>query len=204
MHEAAFAQAAQPALVSVLGMELRPYSLGHELFLIRECNPIAAGAALVTRAQLAAAVLICCQNVAETQAMNRDPFIGVKLALWRWRTRRRELVSELAAFEAYRVAGSAEFKCNEPRANGGKIRYPGAPFLLRVFQFLVIHLRKSEAEAWDYPLGLAKMQWAAYWEGQGGLEIYNRHDAQFDKFCAEQEALLAAVALKAKEAKCPA
>ncbi len=50
------------------------------------------------------------------------------------------------------------------------------------------HLRLTESQAWDYPLGLAKMRWACHWEQESGLDIYNAHDAVFDAFVREQEA----------------
>lgn len=77
---------------------------------------------------------------------------------------------------------------------------PGAPFLLRLYQFLVTHLGVSEAAAWDYPYGFAKMQWQTYWESEGGLDLYNAHEAEFDAYVAQQEALETA---KIKEGKCP-
>jgi hypothetical protein len=54
-------------------------------------------------------------------------------------------------------------------------------------QWLILYLRLSEVEAWDYPYGLAKCRWACYWEQEQGLKIYNAHDAEFDAFVAEQE-----------------
>jgi hypothetical protein len=202
MHEAAFASAALPAPAQSLGLLLRPYSIGHETFLLRENNPVLTGGN-VSRDKLAEAVLICSQTFAECQAMSGDRWINLKLRLWRRRVRKLDTISELAAFHAYRNAGSQEFKCNEPSNTGGKIRYYGAPFLLRLHQFLIVHLRKSEAEAWDYPLGLAKMHWAAFWEGEGAIEVYNEHDAAFDRYCAEEDAKEAAAAAKAKEGQCP-
>jgi hypothetical protein len=83
-------------------------------------------------------------------------------------------------------------------------RPQGAPFALRLHQFLVTHLRLAAEEAWDYPLGLAKMQWAAYWEEEGGLQIYNWQDAEHDAFVAKCEAEEAEEAARSAAAPEPA
>jgi len=210
MHEAALAQAALPAPTVCFGLELRPYSIGHELFLIREHNPILlvgpadADRSIVKTRDLAEAVLICCQSFEECKRMHSDWLIGLKLGLWRRRAEKMNPELQLQAFLDYRASGSLEFPITERvtcGANPG--RPPGAPFLLRLHQFLVTRLNKSESAAWDYPLGLAKMQWLTYWELEGSVNIYNSHDAQFDRYCAEEDAKELA-ALKAKEAACPA
>jgi hypothetical protein len=206
MHEAALAQAALPAPTLCFGLELRPYSLGHELFLIRELNPLLTCSDLsrVTRADLAQAVLICCQSFEECKRMHSDWFIGLKITLWRRRVQKMNFGRELQGFLDYRASGSLEFPLTERvRCGASPGRPAGAPFLLRLHQFLVTRLNKSDSAAWDYPLGLAKMHWLAYWESEGGVTIYNSHDAQFDRYCAEEDAKELAE-LKAKEAACRA
>jgi hypothetical protein len=49
----------------------------------------------------------------------------------------------------------------------------------------MVTLRMSETQAWDYPVGLAKMRWAAYWEEQAGLEVYNEDNAEMDRLASE-------------------
>src|SRR2546421_6679103 len=102
MHEPLLAQAALPARSIILGMVLRPYSLGHELFLLREQNPLATvysfGQAGQVRPQdLAQAILICCQSFSECRAMVQDRFLGLKLWVWRRRLRKINFQRELAA-----------------------------------------------------------------------------------------------------------
>jgi hypothetical protein len=190
MHEAALALAALPAPTVVFGMLLRPYSLGHELFLIREQNPIALGTCKVEREHLALAVLICCQSYEEAKRTAFDPLIRLKLWLWKRRTRHCDFKTELAAFREYQKQGSLEFPVSDVVRPDRKpsSRAPGTPFILRLHQWLIEHLRLTEVQAWDYPLGLAKMRWACHWEMEGGLDIYNAHDAEFDRFVSEQEA----------------
>jgi hypothetical protein len=218
MHEAALVSAALPAPTNVLGLLLQPYALGHELFLIREQNPLAtvgAGPESWEQARLpdlAQAVLICCQGWEANRRAWRDPLITLKLWLWGRRVRRAEFGDALIAFRAYQLVGSQEFPesptLEEPSKYGPAPRVLGAPFLLRLHQFLVMKLRLSEARAWDYPYGLAKMQWETWWETKGGLKILNVHEAEHLAFVARMEAE-AAAKLKAeagqpKEEPCPA
>ena len=197
MHEPLLSRAAKPTPVSVLGLLLRPFSLGHLLCLIREGNPLAFGNDGKPQ-DLAGAVLICSQTWKELERMPFDPLIGLKLWIWRRRVKRMNLGRELAAWVEYREAGSLEPPLSQVAkpSQGPAPRLPGSPFLLRIHQWLMLHLRLTEAEAWDYPYGLAKFRWCAFWEQEQGLEVYNEHDAEFDRFVAEQEAKGAAALTK--------
>jgi hypothetical protein len=178
---------------------------------------------------LLSAVLICCHSWQELQRLTDDPLLRFKLWIWRRRiawtgrkwagksARRNRgsspvsfpppphpptfIASELAIFRAYRQAGIAEFPLSDVThpSSGPPPRSPGAPFLLRLQQWLMLTLHLTEAQAWDYPYALAKMRWAAYWEEQQGLEVYNQHDAEFDAFVAEQEAKGAAEIKRRKQ-----
>jgi hypothetical protein len=209
MHEAAFARAALPAPCQVLGMALKPFSLGHEVYLERENRyPKPETRILETPLSLIKAVLICCQSWEELQGMTSDWLLDLKLWIWKRRLRKTDWPGELRAFEVYRQEGSLEFPLSDivrPGSGSGP-RPPGTPFLLRLHQFLVIRMRMEEVEAWDYPLGLAKMQWAAYWEEEGGLQIYNWQDAEHDAFvekCELEEAEIQRRDAKSAEAQGP-
>lgn len=201
MHEPLLAQAALPAPRVVLGMLLRPYSLGHDVWLVREGSQLHPDSTRqATLPDLFRAVLICCQTWEESKAMPFDWFAGLKLWLWRKRLGRKiDFLAELASFREYQTFGSLEFPLSDVAqpSRGPAPRAPGSPFVLRLHQWLMQHHRLTESEAWDYPLGLAKMRWACFWESEQGLDVYNAHDAEFDAFVAEQEA-------KGKESLCQA
>jgi hypothetical protein len=227
MHEAVLARAALPAPTVCLGLLLRPFSLGHLLWLTREdLLALATDPGTQTSAspspisQLPAAVLICCQTWEENLAQRRDWLLPIKLWLWRRRvakeskpqntltTQKKETdplpripriprfenpywEQELAKFRGYLLEGALEFPLSDiPRPDGvSATRFPGTPFVLRLQQWLMTALKLSEAAAWDYPFGLAKMRWAAHWEEEGGLDIYGERDAQHDAFVSKMEAL---------------
>lgn len=183
MHDAALARAALPAPATrILGLVMRPYSLGHELHLVRESNPLLSGdSANVTRFDLAEAVLICSQTFEECRRMSFDWFLPLKLWVWKRRTRKYSTGPHIQSFLEYRSDGIRQLSASgfsRPDKPAG--REAGAPFLLRLYQFLVIELRVSYLEAWDYPLGLAQMQFATYWEEKGSFDVYNSHDAIHD------------------------
>ena len=226
MHEPALARAALPAPVVCLGMLLRPYSLGHELWLIRESNAALRGSI----DGLPAAVLICSQDWDELRRMRSDHFLGLKLWIWECRMKRKEgdflrglsrifankksalirgnsrkalLEKELATFLAYRAEGLLELPISQvARSDRAMPRLPGCPFILRLQQWLMTHFHLTESAAWDYPVGLAKMRWAAHWEQEGGLDIYNAHEAESDAQIEYWESLGGPSAMKLKEAQC--
>lgn len=189
MHTAAFSLAALPPPTVILGLLMRPYSLGHELYLIREGNSFATNSPSFV--DLPAAALICCQSWEENHRMPGDLLIGMKLALWKWRIRKMNLAQQALMFRQYQEAGSYEFPVStipKPDNKERKTRLVGSPFILRLHQWLMLTFRMSEAEAWNYPYGLAKCRWACFWESEGGLDIYNAHDQAHDEFVARMEA----------------
>lgn len=187
MHEAALAQAALPAPTMILGLEMRPYSIGHEIWLIRQENPLVIGGEPEPR-HVREAALICCETWKGALAMRKDWLIVPKLKLWKWRTRKENLALAMADFYNYRRGGCLNFKTEPSGRPGQATRLLGAPFLIRLIQFLVSTLRKTEEEVMDYPIGLAQMHYSAWLETEGCLQVYNEHDEKRDKWIAECEA----------------
>jgi len=206
MHEAALARAAQPVPVIVLGMLLRPFSIGHILQFHREGIVDAASRGIMTPQELTSAVLICCQSWEQSAGIERDTFLPLKMWAWKkrveWAAKRNAkrrtaagllpdyFPGERDTFNAYLIAGSADFPISDTPRNdrSSPSRIPGAPFILRLQQWLMTRFGITEAAAWDYPFGLAKMRWATHWEMEGGLDIENEHDKSFERFVAEHEA----------------
>lgn len=202
MHESCLARAARQTPAVVLGLLLRPYSLGHELALIRENNPLWE-IDTASAGQLAEAVWICGSTWNELRPSWWNLF---KARIWMRRVSakkgrfgkptppRFDFEQELKKFVAYRNEGSLEFPIDDSldtTESGGTSRTPGAPFLLRLHMFLTMRRGKSDAAAWDFPYGLAKMEWCSFWESETGrLKIYNHEDAEHDAMVREGDALL--------------
>lgn len=194
MHETLLARAARPAPTIVLGLLMRPYSIGHQLLLIREGNPLAESNE-TDPSKLAEAALICSQSWTQVSSMPFDPLIGFKLWLWGFRVRRKLkfITRELQMFVDYRNSGSLAFQPSEftdtPDSSSVKPKPPrGTPPLLILQQFLVSQLHFSDVEAWDHPYGLAMMRWQSHWEGEGAFSVYNDWDHKRNSYIAREEA----------------
>jgi hypothetical protein len=138
---------------------------------------------------LASAVWICANSWIENRAIRQDLLARLKIRIWQFRCRRFDFAAEAMAFQRYVVAGSSEFPISDilDPTKGPSGRISGAPLLLRLHDFLAARFGMNDAAAWDHPLGLAKMRWAAYWEGEGGLEIANAQEEKFNQAVAEAE-----------------
>lgn len=189
MHEALLAEAALPAPATILGLAMQPYSLGHELWLIRQGSPFVLGGE-VTKAKLYEAVLICSETWEGARRMNRDWLMPAKLMLWRWRTRNELVPLASQDFQYYRERGCLCVPINPPKPGQVTVRPPGSPFLVRLKNFLVEHNRLTQAQAWDYPLGLAMIERAAYFEEKECLEVENELDVRTREFAEANDARL--------------
>ena len=114
MHEALLARAARPAPAIVLGLLMRPFSIGHHVLLIREGNPLAESND-ASAVKVAEAALICSQSWEENARMPFDPLIGFKLWIWKRRVKAKigNMAAELLNFIQYRNEGSLEFPISE-------------------------------------------------------------------------------------------
>jgi hypothetical protein len=197
MHEAALSFAALPAPVRIFGLPMRPYSLGHEMFLIREQNPILSGdSATVSREKLAQAVLICSSSFQECRRFHSDYLASLKLAIFRRKTRKIDHGPEIEAFFEYRKDGTKSLPGGRQTVKDADGRIAGAPFLLRLYQFLVVDLNTDPDAAWDYPLGLAMFQFATYWEERGTYSVFSELDQLQNEALAALDAEEALVGAK--------
>ena len=187
MHEPLLRRAANPAPYRILGLVLKPYSIGHALLLEEESHTN-----LPMPVALAAAVWICANSWAENRRMRLSLWSNIKLDIWSWRCRRGrfDFKAEHEAFRRYVRDGSLHFPISEITIVGGELggdpRPSGAPFLLSLQQFIMMKAGKSEEEAWDYPFGLAKMRMAVYYENEGSLAIKSEAEVIFDQAVAAE------------------
>lgn len=192
MHEPQLALAALPANPRIYGVELRDYSLGHELWLTRENSPFLSGATVMPQ-DVFEAVWICSSTWQELKDARRSFLYLPKLWLLKRNAKKcnRDLKYHpvaVQAFKDYRESGCLELPLSDnvrPERERSRGRECGTPFILRLHQFLCLTYRLSDVEAWDHPVGLAKMRWAAFWEQEGGLDVKNAFDAECDRLAEE-------------------
>lgn len=189
MHELPFADAVRPTAVSVLHLPLRPYSVGHELILLSRRNPLvllstAEFAKLPGEEQRMAVIFAadcCCQSWAEYHAEYN--------CLQRWRINRKwaqwsaaiagaDFPLAIADWRNYRAAGADAFPTEEMPNTGAEFRYFGQPELASLLNWLTITCGLTELQAFDYPLGLARMRRLAWLECDGNVRIQNATEAE--------------------------
>ena len=173
--------------MQVLGLAMRPYSLGHELWLIRQDNPLAvlfSDSKPIPAASLLEAALICEHTFDQNRAMNSSLWETFKIKLWAKRAGKKfNAFAELEKFQKYRNECLVEFPCQSPASSSDSApsRYLGAPFLIRVHSFLVSQFHLTNSQAWDEPFGFSKMRYAAWMEENRRMEIKNEMDLKVDE-----------------------
>lgn len=174
------------------------YSVGHDLLLLNKRNPFVllndAGFNQLPIVEQCAAViqgaLICCQNWEHNQTAHKW------LGLWRWKNRNPDYPQAIANFRAYRNAGCASVPTES--VEGNQSRSLGSPFHAALIQFLIQKMGATESQAFDYPMGMAKVHYYTHAESEGCIRIPNADEIGFDEYCRVEDEKAA----KAKEAKC--
>lgn len=199
MHEVSFASANTPDRVFILGLRMRRFSIGHEIALWAQKNPLVTytpegfDELPVAEKNLAIlrAVLICYRNWTGC-------FLPEKwLALFSWRLRGRpvgiwkfkirltgavDFSKAIAEFREYRLAGSNDFPTVKiPRESRSQFHYFGAPEVARLLLFLgkdEFHYALGFESPYDVPLNLARMLYLADAEAEGNVWVENFQDRQ--------------------------
>lgn len=163
--------AENPRQFSVLKLPLRPLSIGHLILLEQTGNPFLSAdcpAHIFILPQLMEAALICSQTFEESQAMDADLLLGLKIKIWAWRIRKYETVKEAQLFKEYIKEGM-----REPIMRPGNGRTPGAPWYLQLKRFLRTHYELTESQALNYPYSKAVWEFCDIYESEGQAEIRN-------------------------------
>lgn len=149
-----------------IGLQLRPYSLGHHVSLHAANSSFLNGSgALFT--DLILGVFICSQSWAEWQAWRQSWKLPVFLRVWGWMYRKFDVKAEGERFAGYLRDGETIPELSVP--GSGKTLV--SPWENRIKLFLVRELRLSAAEAMDYPLALAWQEYCAHGEREGFLTL---------------------------------
>jgi hypothetical protein len=185
-----YLQAAHPERVTILGLTLRPFALGHVELLLRLDSPFVRGGD-IAREDLVLAVLICAHTFEDATALLDSEDLASVIAEWERLTNPRSLWSRLFArarvappfdldekinlFEQYLTRGSLSPDLHELPGNS---REPGAPFVERVRLVLMSRLGFTYSAAMNYPWGLALHDYFAFWELEGAVRLFSAQDAE--------------------------
>lgn len=214
MHDLAFADATRPTRCVILRLPLLGFSIGHELLLLQQGNPLVSLSAEEfdklpddrQRAAIIRAVMICANTW--TQNQKRQKW----LRLWGWTLRKSDFPLAIAEWRNYRFEGSsfppvtgdeADMIANGD-SDGPKGREIGGPFLARLYCFAA-SLPEREIQihgdtAFDFPLGLATFLYFSHLEMEGKLKIENTKEREIRLEMASHREAVA----REQEEKCQA
>ena len=189
-HETIFVDSALQARVRILGLTLRPFSIGHQVLLIRQRNPLvwfderepSLFSPEAQRDAIQNAVLVCYRSWKEN--LLRERWIG----LWRWRVRNMDHEEATRAFMEYHRAGSQCLPAPSDAVvkglygdDDGPGREYGSPFNARLLLFVMSlppdEIRMFGESAYDFPLGLAQVLYLSHLESEGKARVENEREA---------------------------
>lgn len=190
MHDSAFAATARQGSAVILRLPMRPYSIGHELLLLAQQNPLLYAreyfdnlSPALQRLAVIRAALVCYRTWNQNQQPERH------LRLWGWRIRKDDFALAIAEFRNYRAAGSAcpptPTKENYKIAAGKPDAEFGREFGGCYYAKLVAHFSRGgmfsalgHETAFDVPLGFANYVYLSELELDGMALIENEREAQ--------------------------
>jgi hypothetical protein len=197
MHEFLFADAARPLPWSCLRLPLRTYSIGHELLLIQQRNPLIcltqeefnALPALEQIVALRRAVMVCSRDWSGNQKTERF----VRLWVW-WCDRTCNYPLEIANFRNYLAAAHQDFpppneRADEVCANTKgyepmrtmRGRTYGSPHLARLMLFVESRLDSLGIHSklvYDAPMALANQLYVTHLEVDGSCRVENHEERE--------------------------
>ena len=172
-------KAAHPNPPRCIGLQLRPYSLGHHVALRASDSSFLKGDGEVYR-DLILGVFICSQTWAEWHAWRRSWKLPVFLKIWGWCYRKFDIKSEYERFVEYLKEGEAVPELSVPM----KGRTLVSSWENRIKLFLVREMGLKVDEAMDYPLALAWEEYCAFGEREGFLTLTSDSDIESLEFAS--------------------
>lgn len=183
MHDLIFCQSFQPPEVTLLGLKLHNYTIGHEIALIRQGNPLVTYSeksfdelpADAKRLAVVMAVNVCCKKNRVSQWL-----MGI-------RSHNVPLNGTIATIRQYLTLGSQDLPLAKmPRTQGVPFHYFGAPELARLLNYVTgSHQKMIDAHfggsPLNFPFGLAKMLYSAHLESEGNIWVKNQQDMWRDE-----------------------
>ncbi len=183
MNRLAFAEATRPTPRIIFRLPLRRYSIGHELILASEENPLLAAAEdfdrlpePIQRQAIIRAVLVCHRTWNQNEACSRWPIF------WSWVLRRANFPLAIAEFRIYREQGSTCPILNAPKGKGRAFGSPEMAMLLNYSEAVY-----GPELAMDQPLGFLAWKYYAELERQGDCEVENVQDYQIRTECEQHQ-----------------
>lgn len=211
MHDLNFCEAVKPRTPIILRLPMLSYSVGHEILLLNQINPLLFDRHLFDklpvdqqRAAIIRAALVCYRTWRQNQTPEKY------LRLWSWLIRRSNWSAEIAEFRNYRSAGSQfppvpkqEHYVIAAGLDGKEEigRFMGGSYLARLLTFLArggLYKSIGFETPYDVPFGMANYLYLSELETDGAARIENEREAQVRM---EMEAHEAEIKQENEEAK---
>lgn len=167
-----------PPKWSVLGVELRPFSLGHRVLLLHLGNPFVGEATEVKPADIVSAVQICARTWEDGLLLcsdTRESDIAVRCHLRKLRNVDWQKAADTLA--EYIEEGSSAPGYSQPSGGGGVGRWTPWEQIMRVS--LIRDLRLSESEVMNRHLALSWWDFLTLREDSGQLSILTSDEQSF-------------------------
>lgn len=149
----------------ICGLQLRPYSIGHEMLLAEMGSPFAYHSAQATDEDLLTALQICSRTFRECQDFTAGRFNVWRMARWARRWHRIDLTTAHASFRTY-LADYQRVPVREDGDTGGAT-IKASPYWHFVRILTSVYGYSFDA-AWDCPKAVATCCADVWSESQGG------------------------------------
>lgn len=176
----------------LLGVQLRPFSLGHLVLLHRLGSAYATGGT-PDISDLVSSVFTCSQTYAEAEAVLTTGKVPVKqkgwfgsklvdmplpdaMALWQEQIGPFDFTEKSSEFAAYTKAGSKHPLVSSVRGSDGGNSVNDCPFVQQVKVVLMSKLNFREADLLDRPWSLCLWDYCTSHMLEGNLHILNRDE----------------------------
>jgi hypothetical protein len=165
----------------ICGVQLLPFSIGHEYILRRLDNPYLVGGPR-TRESLLECIQICSRNMAKNRTWFAE--IGtrwgtIKLAWWAFRLRKLNLTIAGESFCQYMmdyVECPDHWDPASDVSGGGKGSC--APWEYHLHRIMCEVYHYTADEAWDVPLARARCYFDAWAESNGDKSLVSEHEQE--------------------------
>lgn len=166
--DAKYLQQVIPDPFTILGLELRPLSIGR-LLLLHRFGVLADGHQPKDFQDLVLGVLICSRPVAEVSAFLRARRLPVAMWLWRKRVGKSpaRMAQAFGLFKRYSKRPQIGVNTHDNGPDG----VPGAPWLQHLRVELLSKCHWTIADIEERPYGEAVWDYYTYWENLGKLDI---------------------------------
>lgn len=186
MHEDSFCNSFQPPPPKIFGVTLTIFTIGHEIALIRQGNPLViyneSSIAELSDEAMRLALIMTVEICGKIGLFSKLLF-AIKAS----RSPKIKLAEEMKKLRAYLADGSLDMPLAKmPRQHGVPFHYFGAPELARVLNYvagqhsllIAAHFHGSPL---NMPLGLARMLYSTHLESQGEIWVKNHQDMERER-----------------------